>query len=111
MDARRHEVLPSALRSALEKNRRLDLDETLRVEIVAHRLGRADAALEVPAHLGPAQIEIAIRQAEILVDLVAGGIVEGKRRCVGKIVQFKGGCIDSISPVARFGFAVRRAAA
>lgn len=93
VDARRHEVLARALGRALEQRGRLDLDEFLGVKIIAHGLRRLVPHQEVFLHLGPAQVEIAVGQAQVLVDLVATGVVERERRRVGDV--------EDLEPVGR----------
>ena len=87
MDARRHEVLARALGSALEQGRGLDLDVLLAVEIVADGLRHPVAHLQVLQHLRPAQVEIAVGETQVLVDLVPAGVRQRERRCVGHVVH------------------------
>jgi len=94
VNAGRHEVFAGTFGCALEERGRLDLVETLGVEVIAHGLGGAMAHLEILAHLRPAQVEVAVGQAKVLVDLVAAGIVERERRRVGNIMDLEGGGID-----------------
>ena len=79
VDARGHEVLARALGRALEEDRRLDLDEVLRVEVVADRLRRPVPDRQVAAHLRPAQVEVAVGEPQVLVHLVAPRVVERER--------------------------------
>ena len=94
MDARRHEIFARALRRAFEQRRSLDLDELLGIEIIADRLGRLVAHLEVLPHFRPAQIKIPIGQAQIFVHLVAADVIERERRRVGDIVNRQLGGLD-----------------
>ena len=94
MNARRHEVFARTFRGALKQGGRFDLDEFLRVEVVAHSLGGAMAGQEILAHLRPAQVEVAVGQAQVLVDLVAAGVGQRERRGVGNVVDHEFARID-----------------
>ena len=50
--------------------------------------------LEVPAHVRAPKIEVAIREPQVLVDLVAARVVERKRRGVGDVVGLECGRVD-----------------
>ena len=66
-EAARDEEIARAFRRALRKNRRLDFEETLLVEIIARRFGDPMTQAQIARKLRPAQIEIAIGQAQIFV--------------------------------------------
>ena len=94
MNARRHEIFARAFRRALEQRGRLDLDELLLVKVIANRLRGPVTHLEVAAHLRPAQIEIAVGETEVLVDLVATRVVERERRRLGNVEDLERSGVD-----------------
>ena len=98
VNARRHEIFAGTFRSGFEECRCLDLDELLGIEVVANRFRCAVAQLEVFAHFRPAQIEITISKAQVLVDLVAADVVERERRRIGEIMNRERGRIDLDGP-------------
>ena len=92
--SRRYEVFARAFGRALEERGRLDLDEFLRVEIVADGLRGAVTHLEVFTHLRPAQVEITVRETQVFVDLITAYIIERERRRIGNIEHLEGICGD-----------------
>ena len=80
MDARGHEVVARAFGRRLDQDRRLDLEEAALVEVVAHRFDDAVAHGEVALHARPPQVEIAVAQAHVLVDVVVAGDDERRRQ-------------------------------
>ena len=63
---------------AAAQDGRLDLEEVLLAHDVAHELAKAVAEDEDPLHVGPAEVEVAILQAQLLVGL--GPVhLEGRR--------------------------------
>ena len=66
MHAARHEEVARALRRRLGQDRRLDLPESLVVEVVPQRQGDAVAQPDVALQPGPAQIEIAVLEPRLL---------------------------------------------
>ena len=65
VDAARHQVVARALGRRFEKNRRLDVDEAILIEMAAHRLQRLMASAQIALHLGTAQIEIAVLEPNL----------------------------------------------
>src|SRR5690606_19746446 len=66
---RRHDVVARALRRREREERGLDLHEAARVEVVPHGLRGAVAQQEWPQRLGPADVEVAVAQPQLLADL------------------------------------------
>jgi hypothetical protein len=62
-----HEEVPRALGRRIRKDRRLDLDESLLVEIVARRRRHPMAKAKVLRHLRTPEIEVAIFEAQVLI--------------------------------------------
>ncbi len=73
-----HQVVACAFRCGLNEIRRLNLEETVFVKIVARCLDNTVPFDDVFLHLRPSQVQIAVFQAEILFDV--GLILNGKRR-------------------------------
>ena len=67
--AGRHQVVARALRRGFDEVRRLDLDKAVLVKIVVRHLDDLVAADDFALHVGPAQVEIAVFQAGILLDV------------------------------------------
>ena len=65
--AARNKKIAGAFRRALGKDRRLDFDEPLFVEVIARRFRDAMPHPEIARHLRPAQIEVAVAQAQIFI--------------------------------------------
>ena len=74
---RRHQVIARAFRRALGEHRRFDVDEALRVEILAHFDRHAITQAQVLLHLRTAQVEHAMREARGFREVV---VVELERR-------------------------------
>ena len=81
--ARRHEELAGALRSRRNQHRSLDLDETLRLHRRTNRRVDLPAHAQVALHPLPAQIEVAVLQPHVLVDVVGAGVDRERRRIGG----------------------------
>ena len=80
IDAARHQVIARAFGRRFEKDRRLDVDEAVLIEMTADRLQRLMAPAQIALHLGTAQIEIAILEADFLGGRVAVGDLKRHRR-------------------------------
>ena len=65
----RDEKIAGALRCAFGENGRFDFDESRAVEVIAGRLGDPMAQPQVARELRPAQIEVAVGEAQVFVDL------------------------------------------
>ena len=87
MQPARHQIITGAAGRALEEDGRLDLDEVARVEPVAHELDHAMAQQNVARHAWPAQVEVAIAQAERLLD--GDFLVDDKGRCLSGVENLK----------------------
>jgi hypothetical protein len=70
VDARGHQELARALGRGLVQHRRLDIDETLVVQVFAHGSGRGVAHPHDALHRGPAQVEEAVLEPHLLRDLL-----------------------------------------
>jgi hypothetical protein len=66
----------------------------------------AVADREVAAHLRPAQVQVAVGQAQVLVDLVAPRVVEGKRRRLGGVEDLELRGVDLDLARGQRGFTV-----
>ena len=75
VDPRRYQIVARALRRRLREHRGLDLEEARLVHVAAHLHGHAVAQLQVALEPGPAQVEIAILEPNVLggVELVLDG--------------------------------------
>ena len=78
--ARRHEELAGPLGRGRHEHRRLDLDEALRLHRPADRRVDAAADAQVALHALAPQVEVAVLQADVLVDLVGAGVDRERRR-------------------------------
>ena len=78
--ARRHEELAGAFGRRRHEHRRLDLDEALGVHRGAH--GRVDRRADPQVLLHPlaTQVEVAVLEADVLVDVVGAGVDRERRR-------------------------------
>ena len=70
VDARGHQELARTLGSALVQERCFDIDEAALVQILARGGRHPGAQHKVPGHLRTAQVEIAVFQAHLFVDVV-----------------------------------------
>ena len=81
--ARRHEELARALGRRRHQHRRLDLDEALALHRArGSRELTVDSDAQVALHALAAQVEVAVAEADGLVDLV-GAVVDRERRRLG----------------------------
>ena len=94
MHAAGHEVVARALGRGARHERRLDLVEALRVEVVANRDRHLVAQLDVVLHLRPAQVEVAILQAHFFVGDVGLGRRKRQRLAVVQDAQLIGDDLD-----------------
>ena len=76
MRARRHQVVAGALGRRLRQHRRLDVDEVVVVEVLAHRARDRVAAPQALLHHVAAQVDVAVLEPELL----AHFLVERERR-------------------------------
>ena len=84
LEARGHDEVAGALGRGLDEERRLDLDEARRVVDVADRPApAATASQEALLERLPAQVEVAVLEAQRLVDLGVG-LVDRERRRLGR---------------------------
>ncbi len=79
LDAAGHEVVAGALRRRRRDYRRLHLDEVSFAEEVADELHDTVAHHDVAAHAIAAQVQVAILEAQKLLDVLLFGDVEGRR--------------------------------
>ena len=101
---RRHQIVARAFRRALGEHRRFDVDEALRVEILAHFHRDAITQTQVLLHLRTAQVEHAMREARGFREVV---VVELERRRHRRVQHVSSWHSTSILPLVRPG--VRRA--
>ena len=86
----RHEKFARAFRRGLEQRRRLDFEKALFVHEHARGGGDLAAQAEVARHFGPAQIEVAILQAQFLVHLARDfRVVHRERQHFGHVQHFE----------------------
>ena len=97
LEPRGHEEVARALGRALGEDRRLDFEEPGVVEVVAHGFDDAVALLDVALQARPAQVEVTVGQAQVLVaDLLVEregghlGLVEDGQR-IGDEFDLAGG--------------------
>ncbi len=86
--AARHQVVARALRRRVGEDRRLDLDERRSVEELADEGDDAVAHEDVGVHPLAPQVEVAVLEAQLLVDV--GVLVDVERRRLGGVEQFGG---------------------
>src|ERR1043166_319830 len=85
-----HQKLACALGSALEKNWRLHLQKTLLVHENARCSCHFASHAQITRHLWTSQIEVAILESQLLVDLARGfRIIDSKRQNVCGIEYLK----------------------
>ena len=82
LETRRDDEVAGALRRALDQRRRLDLDEPMRVVDLADRLDHPAAQQESPLHRLAPDVEVAVLEANALVDRGVG-LVDVERRGPG----------------------------
>ncbi len=90
--ARWHQEVARALRRAFDQHRSLDFDEGAGRQVVAHVLYDLMAQDQVLLHRGSAQVEIAMLEAQALVDLDLLVDVEG--RCQRRVQDFDATGLD-----------------
>ena len=73
-----HQVVPGPLRGGFDEAGRLDLQKAVVVVVVPGRLDDPVAHQDVPLHLPPAQVQVAVPQPQLLLDV--GGLGDLKRR-------------------------------
>ena len=77
-----HQVVAGPFRRAAAQHGRLDLDEPLLVEVVAHDLDHAVPQQQRLLHLRPPQVDVAVLQPQVLAGQVLAGRLERRReRC------------------------------
>ena len=82
LETRRDDEVAGAFRGALDQRRRLDLDEPVRVVDLADRLDHPAAQQEPPLHRLAANVQVAVLEADALVDRRIG-FVDIERRGLG----------------------------
>jgi hypothetical protein len=87
VDPAGHEILARAFGRALEQDRRLDLVEPFAVKIIAHGFGDPVPGAELGGHLGPAQVEVAVRQPQFLAGVNA--VLDRERRRLARVEDFE----------------------
>ena len=83
LQARRHEEVARPFGRRPGQHGRLDLEEPLLVEVAAGRLRGAVTQLDVGQHGRPAQVEVAVPEAQRLVDLGSLAGLDGEGRRLG----------------------------
>ena len=78
MESARHQIVPCPFRGALDQNRGFNLDEALGIQKIADELYHAVAKDYVVPHPPTAQVEIAILEAKVLIDLYILTYVKGR---------------------------------
>ena len=91
--ARRHEELARSLGRRRHQHRCLDLDEALTLHRGAHRAVDRAADAEVALHALASHVEVAVAEANRLVDLV-GSFVDRERRRLGDRQHLDGAVAD-----------------
>ena len=90
--AGRHHEVARAFGSGGDEHRRLDLDESLRVEGAAQRRVHAGAGAEVALHTGATKVEVAVPQAQHFVGVDA--VVDRERHRLGLVQDLERGRAD-----------------
>src|SRR6185295_18832238 len=80
LEARRHEEVTRALGRRLTHDRRLDVDEALRLHLRADDRGQLRAGADVPLHPLAAEVEPAVPDANRLIDPVVVELERERRR-------------------------------
>jgi hypothetical protein len=107
MHAAGHEEFARAFRGGFEKRRRFHFQEALLVEIDAGGGGDFAAEAEVARHFRPAQIQIAVLQAQLLVDgLGHFRVIHREGQHVGHVQHFQRGGGDFDFAGGDFGLLV-----
>ena len=75
-----HEELAGSLRGRRHQHRRLDLDEALTLHAGAHRSVDREPDPQVLLHPLAPQVEVAVLEADVLVDVVGAGVDRERRR-------------------------------
>ena len=78
IEAAWHEIVARAFGRRFDHHRRLDLEESARIEEIAHRLDDVMARAKVALHPRAPQIEIAILEAQVFVDRILGVHLKGR---------------------------------
>ena len=80
LQAARHDEVARALGRRLEEDRRLDVEEAVRLHLPADRRDQARAEPDVPLHPRPAQVEPPVAEAQRLVDPLLVELERQRRR-------------------------------
>ena len=91
LEARRDDEVTRAFGRALDQRRRLDLDEPMRVVDLADRLDHPAAQQQAPLHRLAPDVEVAVLEADALVDRGIG-FVDVERRGLGLGQDLDGAC-------------------
>ena len=83
LQAARHQEVARTLRGAARQQGGLDLDEPQPVHVLPHQLHDAGPHRQHLRHLGPAQVEVAVREPEVLAHLDA--VLDRERRRLGRV--------------------------
>ena len=75
LEPRRHEEVAGAFGRRLDEDRRLDLDEAVRVVDLADRLDEPAAQEQAAGHRLAADVEVAVLEAQRLVDGASGSLM------------------------------------
>ena len=101
MDAAWDEVVAGALRRALRQDWRLDLQETLFVEVVPHQLHDFMPKGEATVHAGPAQVHVAPFEPRGVVDVDV--VADLERGSPGRVEDRQGACDEFDIAGGQFG--------
>ncbi len=106
MGAARHQVVARALGRGAGKDGRLDVQEALAVEKIAHRRSDARAQHQPLLHLGAPQVHVAVLQAHVLADV---GVLGELGRGGGAIATAEGDFAFVVDTDVQAGDIVRAA--
>lgn len=87
VEAAGHEELARAFGGGFEEGGCLDFEEALLVHVGAGGVGGLVARLECLEHFGAAEVEVAVLEAEVVVDLLGLDVVEGEGGRFGDVVD------------------------
>src|SRR5829696_324246 len=104
IEAGRDQVVPGAFRGRCREERGFDLHEAPIIEVVAHVLDDAVAEQDLVTHPLPAQVEVAVLQAECLVNRPVPFDLE--RRCLRGVQNFESRSLDLYHSCRQIGVLV-----
>ena len=97
MDAAGHQIVPRTFGCGFHQHRGFDLDESVLIEIVPSDFGDAVAHQNIALQIGAAQVQIAVFQPQLFIDVAILHNFKGRGLCliqnldgIGKDLQSAG---------------------